>query len=67
MQHDCKRPSITRMDYKRVGDDGKFVHVVNRVCLTCMTHWFGESEVAVVEFPRLSWDRWMNTAAEFSA
>ncbi|MEQ7866543.1 hypothetical protein ABQ137_07925 [Xanthomonas sp. WHRI 8393] len=41
--------------------------MVNRMCLTCGTHWYGEAKRAVFEIPQRVWDRWMNSAMERTA
>jgi hypothetical protein len=56
-RHTCKRSDIATLDHGR--PDGS--PIVNRVCLTCLTHWYGEAGVAVFEFPRRVWEAWMTT------
>lgn len=56
--HDCKRPDVATMDHV-LGDYPDYRPMVNRTCLTCGTHWYGNAGVAVFEMPRKVWDRWM--------
>lgn len=58
--HACKRPDIATMDH--VSGDGRapLRPVVNRYCLTCGTHWYGDAHAAVFEIPGKVWDLWMN-------
>lgn len=58
--HQCKRPDVATMDH-RMGDRLDTRPIVNRVCLTCLTHWYGDAEMAVFEFPRRVWDAWMES------
>lgn len=57
----CARPSIARMDHLR-GMDGD--PMVNRACLHCGRHWYGNDGTNVVEFTRAAWERWMNAPME---
>lgn len=56
--HDCKRPSIVNMDHM-LGWHPDIRPIVNRICLTCYTHWYGDAEMAVFEMPRKTWDGWV--------
>ena len=60
----CAHPSVTNMDHRR-GMDGD--PMVNRMCLRCGQHWYGNDGVSVVEFTRAAWDRWMNQFDEVAA
>lgn len=33
--------------------------MVNRMCMKCGQHWYGDAGVAVVEFTKAAWDRWI--------
>lgn len=57
----CAHPSIANMDHV-TGHIRPYRPIVNRVCTRCWTHWYGDDGVAVVEFTRKAWDRWMNGA-----
>lgn len=57
-QHQCRRPDIAVMDHK-VGFGADARPVINRMCLTCGTHWYGDAEAAVFEIPAKTWDSWM--------
>ena len=52
------------MDHQRgaFGFDGPVRQVVNRVCLKCGSHWYGE-ECQVKQYTRKEWDAMMNEAA----
>jgi hypothetical protein len=63
--HQCKRPAIANFDYSK-GFGAECQRMVNRTCLTCETHWFGDSGVAVFEMPKRVWERWIESAAEVS-
>lgn len=65
--HDCRRPAIANMDHKVGSSSIDCSPMVNRMCLTCGTHWYGDSGQAVFEMPQRVWDRWMNTALEVAA
>ena len=60
----CQHKSIARMDYTQqcLWGTTPSTPMVNRMCLHCHTHWFGESVANVVEIPARIWDAWMNTA-----
>lgn len=60
-EHDCKRQDVAIMDHI-TGSEPPLRPMVNRVCLTCLTHWYGDADRAVVEMPRRVWDRWMGAA-----
>ncbi|MGS0619887.1 hypothetical protein [Xanthomonas oryzae] len=64
--HVCKRPAIANMDHT-VGSSRDRSQMVNRMCLTCCTHWYGDADQAVFEMPQRVWDRWMNKALEITA
>lgn len=64
IQHDCKRPSVANMDHVK-GCTVEPRPIVNRMCLTCGTHWYGDAETAVFAMPGKVWDGWVSTA--FSA
>ena len=60
----CRNPDVAVFDY----DDYDFItrtftSKVNRVCLHCMTHWFGEPG-AVKQFTRQEWDAWLLAEAQ---
>jgi hypothetical protein len=59
MQHECKRPNVANLDHAVGHSPHPIRPMVNRVCLTCLTHWYGDADVAVFEMPRHVWDRWM--------
>ncbi len=56
----CAHPSIANMDHAR-GLFAQPERIVNRMCLRCGQHWYGNDGVAVVEFTRAAWDRWINS------
>lgn len=59
----CHRPSIANMDHvKRGGVEA--MPMVNRICLNCYSHWYGNDGVAVVQFTRKSWDNWMSQPSQ---
>jgi hypothetical protein len=58
--HDCKKPSIANLDHFS-GLPPERNPMVNRLCMTCLQHWYGNAGVAVVEMPRAVWDGWVNT------
>lgn len=62
-EHACRQPNITVMDHMRGLFEFPGVPVINRVCLTCKTHWYGEAGAAVTEIPQKIWDRWMEVTA----
>lgn len=53
--HACARPNVTNMDHV-VGQFPDLRAMVNRMCLGCGTHWYGDAGVAVFEMPRKVWD-----------
>lgn len=59
--HACKRPDVANLDHFLGGRNGDVRPIVNRVCLTCMTHWYGDADTAVFEIPSRAWDRWMES------
>lgn len=62
----CANPSVATMDHRKWSDrESKLM--VNRVCLRCYTHWYGEDGANVVEFTRAAWDRWMNSPEQVAA
>lgn len=65
--HDCRRPAIANMDHTVGSGNLDCTPMVNRMCLTCGTHWYGEAKRAVFEIPQRVWDRWMNSAMERTA
>lgn len=67
IDHACKRPAIANMDHKLGSSSLDCTPMVNRMCLTCGTHWYGDAEQAVFEMPHRVWDRWMNSAMEHAA
>jgi hypothetical protein len=56
----CGAPSVINMD-------SRSRQIVNRMCLHCGAHWYGEDGSNVVEFTRAAWDRWMNSAEQVAA
>jgi len=54
----CKKPNIQVFDY---WDDlpGLRERTVNRVCLNCKTHWFGDSDNPT-RYTKQEWDRRLN-------
>ena len=60
--HACKRPNIANLDHRLGHTHATERPIVNRVCLTCLTHWYGDAEAAVFEIPGRIWDRWMESA-----
>lgn len=65
--HACKRPDVARMDHTLGKDRMDRRPMVNRMCLTCGTHWYGDAHQAVFEMPQSVWDRWMESALEWAA
>ena len=60
--HTCKRSNVTNMDHKKQDVETLAITpMVNRMCLTCGKHWYGE-EGAVKEYTRAEWDSWINSA-----
>lgn len=59
----CKRPDVANLDH-RLGGRHDSRPMVNRVCLTCERHWYGDAGVAVFEMPRSVWDGWMESGLE---
>lgn len=56
--HACRRPDVANMDHwAGHGHDAR--RMVNRYCLTCGTHWYGNDGANVVEIPQRVWDGWM--------
>ena len=55
--HSCKRPDVANMDHV-IGYRPAARPIVNRMCLTCGTHWYGDAGNAVFEMPRRIWDGW---------
>lgn len=55
----CKSPAIANMDHL-VGFHEDARPIVNRICLKCFHHWYGNAGVAVFEMPRRVWDGWVN-------
>ncbi|TAA20329.1 hypothetical protein [Pseudoxanthomonas winnipegensis] len=66
-KHSCKSPNIADMDHKAGSDTRELRPMVNRMCLTCGTHWYGDARHAVFEMPALIWDRWNDTAWGWTA
>ena len=61
--HECKRPNVATLDHTLGHYPEPVRPIVNRVCLTCGVHWYGDAGVAVFEIPRRVWDAWMECAA----
>lgn len=61
MNHDCKRPNVVNMDHVQ-GYYPDLRPTVNRICLTCGWHWYGDADVAVFEMPGKVWSAWMEAA-----
>lgn len=57
----CCNQSPASMDHV-IGFHEDAKKMVNRVCLKCWRHWYGEAGVAVVEMPRKVWDNWIEQA-----
>lgn len=62
----CPRPSVAIMDHV-VGWREDARPMVNRMCLRCGTHWYGNEGASVVEMPRKVWDRWMDQPEQVAA
>ena len=64
MNHECRRPSVMNMDFDAAPLFGNRnpVPIVNRFCLTCRSHWYGNAETNIVEIPARIWDKWMEDA-----
>lgn len=58
--HSCRRRDIAVMDHRIGLTNGTARPIVNRMCLTCGAHWYGDAEAAVFEIPEKVWDGWMN-------
>lgn len=60
--HHCRKPNIQRFDYERLGKT-----VINRVCLTCKTHWWGSTEYSSEQWDALmsgfDWDAAIRSSA----
>lgn len=56
--HACKRQDVAVMDHV-LGSNPDHRPIVNRFCLTCGTHWYGDAHNAVFAIPQKQWDRWM--------
>lgn len=56
----CSRPSIATMDHLK-GWPPDTRPVVNRVCIQCWRHWYGEPG-AVQAYTRSEWDAMMGEA-----
>jgi hypothetical protein len=58
LTHDCRRPALMKMDYRRDG-----VSFVNRHCITCNAHWYGPED-QVKEFTSKEWDQYLESDTE---
>jgi hypothetical protein len=58
----CRRPDIARMVYEHFDRD---THTssprIYRVCLTCLTHWFGTPD-SVTQYTGKEWDKMLAEA-----
>ena len=54
----CEHRDIANMDHT-IGFEPDRRAMVNRMCRKCGQHWYGDAGVAVVEFTRALWDRWV--------
>jgi hypothetical protein len=61
--HQCRRRDVATLDHMAGSDPADLRPMVNRVCLTCLTHWYGDALAAVFEMPGRVWDRWMQEPA----
>lgn len=61
--HACRRPSVANMDHV-AGFNPDERPMVNRYCLTCGTHWYGDALTAVFQIPQCVWDRWLAEPTE---
>lgn len=59
VMHYCKRRDVACLDHWVGYGTDSYRPVVNRICLTCHTHWYGDAQTAVFEIPARTWDRWM--------
>lgn len=59
----CTHPSVAVMDHD-IGWREDQREIVNRTCLHCGKHWYGNDGTNVVEFTRAAWDRWMASGIE---
>lgn len=62
----CARQSVSVMDHI-AGQREDTRLIVNRMCVRCGTHWYGNDGVNVVELPRVVWDRWMSQPEKVAA
>ena len=56
----CSNPSIASMDHRLGITNGSVRPIINRMCLNCGEHWYGDAETSVVQMPRRVWDRWVS-------
>lgn len=62
----CAKPSIHTMDYKWpmfAKLDEPVVTKINRVCVHCYAHWFGE-EGSVKQYTRAEWDALLQASVD---
>lgn len=59
----CAHKGIANMDHV-LGYEPNLRPMVNRMCMKCGQHWYGNAGVAVVEFTRAAWDRWIAGALD---
>ena len=60
--HSCRREDVAVMDHTLGHNVDELRPMVNRVCLTCGLHWYGNAETAVFPIPARVWDGWMASA-----
>lgn len=62
----CAKNNVVSMDHM-AGDIGTQHPVVNRMCVNCGAHWYGDDGANVVQIPRKTWDHWMAQPEQVSA
>ena len=60
----CRHPDVARIDYEKYDLETRTTSPrINRVCLHCLTHWFGEPG-AVKQYTGKEWDAWLIAEAQ---
>jgi hypothetical protein len=62
----CQNPNITtpHAEIYAINDAGRYeaIPFINRLCLNCLTHWYGPPD-ALVTYSRREWDAYVNRGA----
>jgi hypothetical protein len=57
----CNKQSIANLDHLKASPSNwhNSTPIVNRVCLHCYSHWYGEAE-NIKQYSKKEWDKYIN-------